>query len=205
MATVRVRKGSKKVGGRAAAQRKRRAPAKAAKPRKKGGARKVKTLVIRVAARKRPARRSSFLCDKCMSSLLVEIAGEKALEIAGELLAPMTDEDLAHATKIKISEVRAVMNKLHSARIASYSRTRNDEGWYTYTWVLCPDRAKEIITSRATKQASEHSAEDCGDFYSCPHCSVRGIRKFAFEKALEFDFRCPDCAEMLQYMEQQRG
>lgn len=142
------------------------------------------------------------LSEPCLKNLLIEIAGEKALHVAGELRNPMTDEDLADAAKIKISEVRAVMNKLHSARIAAYSRTRNEDGWYTYTWSLALDHANKILEERGIgeKQAQGRAGEPC-EYYACPNCYPQTKKRFGFDKASESSFKCPECSEMLSFVE----
>jgi transcription factor E len=137
-----------------------------------------------------------------MKNLLVEIAGEKALQVAGELSQPLTDEALAEAAKIKISEVRAVMNKLHSARIAAYARTRNEDGWYTYTWSLALGNAQKILEERGlVRKAPKAGAGDSAEYYACPNCFSQGGKKFCFDKAAEAEFKCPECSEMLKFVE----
>lgn len=158
---------------------------------------------LRVSGVKRSTGAHKLLGNMHVRNLLTEIAGEKALKVVGELTEPMSDEDLAVSAKTKISEVRAIMNKLHSARIASYSRTRNDEGWYTYTWDLCADRAHQLVAQRgaAKKDAAMSAKQDPLDYYVCPNCVEHGGKKFVFDRAVEIEFRCPECAEMLKYVE----
>ena len=154
--------------------------------------------------RRKPSRKALKLLENLhVRNMFTEIAGEKALKIAGELTEPLSDEDLSAASKIKISEVRAVMNKLHSFGVAEYSRTRSDEGWYTYTWKLCLDRAQKIISERSAQRKGAAGLRDGAvtDYYACPNCSERSGRKFCFENAVEIEFRCPDCSEMLKYVE----
>jgi len=114
----------------------------------------------------------------------------------------MTDEDLAEAAKLRISEVRAVMNKLHSARVAAYSRTRSDDGWYTYTWDLCPDNAHKLLEERSAEKCEEKTVT--GEFYSCPNCFEHTSKTYGFADASDTEFRCPDCAEMLKFVEKKK-
>ena len=149
-----------------------------------------------------PRKSLKLLENTHIRNLFVELAGEKSLKVAGELTEPMSDETLANTTKTKISEVRAVMNKLHSVGVAAYARTRNDEGWYTYTWRLCLDKAQKIAADKSSeRRTGALDRMDVADYYVCPNCFDRSGRKFAFEKATEAEFRCPECSEMLKYVE----
>lgn len=141
------------------------------------------------------------LADSHVMNLFLEVAGEKALHVAGELCTPMTDEDLAEAAKTKISEVRAVMNKLHSAGLATYSRARNEDGWYTYTWSLSLDQAKRLLEERGVVKRGPSPGSECGEYYACPNCFAQSGKRFGFDKASENEFRCPECSEMLKFVE----
>ena len=147
-------------------------------------------------------RNEKLIANRHFCGLLTELAGEKALKVVGELTVPMTDEDLAEAAKLRISEVRAVMNKLHSARVAAYSRTRSDDGWYTYTWDLCPDNAHKLLEERASEKCEEKTV--AGEHYSCPNCFDHTSKTYGFADASETEFRCPDCSEMLKYVEKKK-
>jgi len=166
---------------------------KSNKSRKKRSAEKVK---------RAPSRKLKCLENAHIRNLLVELAGEKALKVVGELTVPMSDEELAASAKIKISDVRAVMNKLHSAGVAAYSRSKNDEGWFTYTWYLCADKLNEMVSEQSKKNDDIVQPEaTSADGYICPICFERNKKRFSFEKAVEIEFRCPECSEMLKYVE----
>lgn len=158
----------------------------------------------KTAVRKAPKKHSAtkLLENKHVRNLLIELAGEKALKIAGELTEPMSDEGLAGAAKMKLSETRAVLNKLHAAGVAAYCRTRNNEGWYTYTWGLELMRAKRIIDERTAREkaAAQARLSDVGEYYACPRCFERTQARLKFEQAVEAEFKCPECLEMLQYV-----
>jgi len=157
---------------------------------------------------KRRVKGVEMLENGHVRNLLVELAGEKALKVVGEMTEPLSDEDISKCAGIKISEIRAVLNKLHAAGIAAYDRTRNDEGWYTYTWHLSEERTHEMLGERKAQEqqsAQERRVlESTVDFYSCPSCFKKTSSRLNFEQAVEAGFRCPDCAEMLRYAEKKR-
>lgn len=169
--------------------------------------RKVK--MPRLKAAKAPVRRKAVraLENLHVRNLLTEVAGEKALKVVGEMTTPMSDEDISKCAGVKISDIRAVLNKLHAAGVAAYDRTRNDEGWYTYTWRLTMDNAFRMIEERQAsdkRSVDRTHAEGAVDHYVCPICTTKTGVKLGFDQAVEAGFRCPDCSEMLHYVEKKR-
>lgn len=159
---------------------------------------------VKVARKPRRGREAvKLLENQHIRNLLIELAGEKAPKIAGELVEPMSDEELAGTVKLKLSETRAVLNKLHAAGIAAYARTRNNEGWYTYTWGLELTRAKRILDERSAKEKADVQARlsDVCEYYACPRCFERTKARLKFEQAVEAEFKCPECLGMLQYVD----
>ena len=196
-------KAAKKAAGRVVKKVVRRVAKKAAR----AVVRKVK--MPRQKAAMAPVRRKAVraLENLHVRNLLTEVAGEKALKVVGEMTMPMSDEDIATCAGVKISEIRAVLNKLHAAGVAAYDRTRNDEGWYTYTWRLTMDNAFKMIEERqaSDKRGVDRThAEGAVDHYVCPICTTKTGVKLGFDQAVEAGFRCPDCSEMLHYVEKRR-
>jgi len=133
---------------------------------------------------------------------LIELAGEEALHVLKEFTQPMSDEELARRCKIKVSNVRAVLNKLHYKGIADYERTRDSQsGWYSYTWRVDLSRVMHILTEqkRAEQRKYEEMAayERSFDFFACSKCAV----KLPFEAAMDALFKCPGCGGNLSYVE----
>jgi len=158
---------------------------------------------LRIKKRKVRARRATApLKDKYVKDLLMEVAGEKALKIAKGLGNPVTDEQLADFCKIKISDVRAVLNKLHSYGLATYERTRDKEsGWYSYIWNLTLDNAPKMLEERKRGEAVKIEGEAAyagAEFYTC---EKHGELRIPFEIAFENKFRCLECGSPLNFVE----
>jgi len=147
---------------------------------------------------------SGKLADEHVRNLLLEVAGEKALEVAEALEEPLSDEDLASACKIKVSEVRAVLNKLHSFGLTSYERTRDKEsGWYSYIWRLSLGSADKILNKRIA--APQEVVQDRSfDFYTCPACKKGEGVMIPFEVAFEGKFKCIECGAPLVFVEKNK-
>ena len=150
------------------------------------------------------ARRSAIsvkLAEEHVRNLIMEIAGEKALAVAVALEEPLSDEDLASSCKIKLSEVRAVLNKLHSYGLTSYERTRDKEsGWYSYIWRLSLGDINKIL-ERKKEVAVVGRGEESFDFYTCSACKKGEGVMIPFEVAFENKFKCLDCGAPLGFVE----
>jgi transcription initiation factor TFIIE subunit alpha len=135
-------------------------------------------------------------------SFLIDIAGENAINILRDFKAPMSDEDLAKKTKMKVSDVRVVLNRLHSYGITEYSRSRDkDSGWYSYVWSVSEEKSKEVLGPVAGLGTQEKTvvAEEGGDHYYCKVCGP--TRQFPFDVALNLAFRCDACGNSLEFSE----
>jgi len=132
---------------------------------------------------------------------LIEMGGENTINIIREFDQDMSDEELARKTAIKASEVRVVLNRLHSEGLFTYTRVRDrDSGWYTYIWKLCDGKLKEFVDEYAPQQeGSETTIAIEGDAYFCPNCSPEKL--VAFENASETQFKCAGCGGDMSFFE----
>src|SRR3989338_6156097 len=80
---------------------------------------------------------------------LTSIAGPEAVElvqISKKKNKPISDEEIEKKLKVKITEIRATLNRLHYRGIANYQKKRNNKtGWYSYTWEIKTKRVAELI------------------------------------------------------------
>ncbi|MDE1798356.1 MAG: hypothetical protein KGH63_03040, partial [Candidatus Micrarchaeota archaeon] len=76
--------------------------------------------------------KTQLLTNPDTRKLLIAAAGEHSLHVIQEFTSQMSDEEIAKKTKIRSSDVRVVLNKLHSYGLASYTRSRDkNSGWYS--------------------------------------------------------------------------
>ena len=106
----------------------------------------------------------------------------------------VTDEEISKKMKKKVTEVRALLNKLHFRGIACYQKTRNQKtGWYNYTWEIKKDRIASIIgeeqEEHLEKLTQKKNMEADYSFFDCEKCNHREV----FEIAAEYNFLCPTC------------
>ncbi|MDD4250575.1 MAG: hypothetical protein PHX27_00065 [Candidatus ainarchaeum sp.] len=105
-----------------------------------------------------------------------------------------TDEEISKKMNKKVTEIRAILNKLHFRGIATYQKSRNQKtGWYNYTWELNKPRIAELIIEKQKeyliKLNEKKSLEAEYYFFDCKKCSER----LPFEIAAEYRFICPAC------------
>lgn len=129
---------------------------------------------------------------------LVEIAGENAIDVLQEFSIGMSDEELAKRTKIRVSEVRAVLNKLHGEGLVNYTRSRDKKtGWFSYVWWVNERRGETLLA----RQEQTVVLPEGQEFYFCGQCEDG--RAYPFEAATDISFKCPKCGGLLKYLEKQ--
>jgi len=109
-----------------------------------------------------------------------------------------TDEDVSKRMNKKVTEIRAILNKLHFRGIAIYQKSRNQKtGWYNYTWEINKTRIAEIITEQQKEQIEKLSEKKSleGEYsqFDCETCTER----LPFEVAAEYNFICPSCGGVM--------
>jgi transcription initiation factor TFIIE subunit alpha len=144
-----------------------------------------------------------LLRDPRVRKWLVQAIGENAIHVIQEFEKEMSDEDIAKKSNIRASDVRVVLNKLHSHGLASYSRSRDkNSGWYSYVWKLDSQHALELaqeVEKLERGAAGSDNAQEIREYYYCPEEGVKV--KFVFEVAAANNFRCANCGAMLKYLE----
>lgn len=87
--------------------------------------------------------RLSVLASAAARQKLIDVGGENTIDIIREFDRDMSDEELARKTGVKTSDVRIVLNRLHSCGLFTYTRIRDREsGWYSYIWKMSEDRLR---------------------------------------------------------------
>ncbi|MPW39261.1 transcription factor E [Thermococcus sp. 101 C5] len=130
-----------------------------------------------------------------------EIGGEEAIEVikALEKKKEATDEEIAEMTGIRVNTVRKILYALYDNQLAEFRRVRDkDTGWYYYYWRLETKRLPELIRARKMqelKKLKEMLEEETKEIYY--HCGTPGHPRLTFDEAMEYEFRCPLCGEML--------
>jgi transcription initiation factor TFIIE subunit alpha len=143
-----------------------------------------------------------------VKDFLKDIGGEFAIELVKICInkkKPITDEEIGKKLPLKITEIRAILNRLHYRGVACYQKTRNNKtGWYSYTWEIKPDRISELILEKQAEQMQklEKDIEFQGGhvFFS----AGKGMAEYPFEIAAEYDFKCPETGKPLEAIDNKK-
>ncbi|MCX8174666.1 MAG: hypothetical protein N3E51_00460 [Candidatus Micrarchaeota archaeon] len=146
------------------------------------------------------AVRAAVLSSAIARQKLIEMGGENTIDVIREFDKDMSDEELARRTGIKASDVRVVLNRLHTEGIFSYTRVRDkDSGWYSYIWKMNEDKLREVVSGgegAGAERTEEYGDKEC---YVCPACGEKKL--FDFETASEMKFKCSECGAFLEFFE----
>jgi len=182
-----------------------RKPAKhpSAPPRKKEGVKVVSAVRgITDEQKKELEHLHGILSDSYVRQMLIDVGGENALEIVRHFYGSHSDEELAKSLQLRISDVRATLNRLHSIGLVQYAREKDSEtGWYSYSWSLNKERIVKWVSETAGKGMGS-SADGASQYYFCPACGLGSI--VAFEEASDKEFRCGKCNKSLEFIEEER-
>lgn len=143
-----------------------------------------------------------------VKDLLGTVGGEYAVElvrICEKKGRPVTDEEIEKKLKLKITEIRAVLNRLHYRGIAAYYKKRNPKtGWYAYTWEIAPKRIAELVYEKQQDEIIrlEKKLEFEANYviFSCKKL----CKGHPFEVAAEYNFKCPECGETLNAQDNEK-
>jgi transcription initiation factor TFIIE subunit alpha len=166
---------------------------------KKKKAKKKKQIIV--FTEEEMARVSDILSRPVVRQFLVDVGGENAIAIVKNFNTGMSDEEISKSLNLKISDVRAALNRLHSQGIVAYNREKDSEtGWYSYSWYLNMEKIEKWAWESVRKY--ENPEENGGEYYVCPSCGNSTV--VSFETALDRGFRCEICNHALEYLDEKR-
>lgn len=140
--------------------------------------------------------------EKFVETALVEIGGKNVLALIKALggRKNVSEFKLATLTKQDINGVRNLLYKLHRENLVTFKRKKDPKkGWYIYFWTFNKKKIGDflkIMKKIKTEELNEKlRIEKSTQWFICPN----GCYRFDFEKAIEFNFRCPECGSLLNY------
>jgi len=94
-----------------------------------------------------------------------------------------------------LMKIVALFGKLYDHSLVVLRRSRDKEkGWFVYHWRLQPDQFAGFITSMKRRVLERLKTrlryEMKHEFYTC---QTPGCKRYTFEEAIEFLFKCPIC------------
>jgi len=153
-------------------------------------------------------KKSKMLELSLTREFLENIAGKEAIKLVDfckNKNKGFTDEEVAKKLNVKITEVRAILNRLHYRGVACYQKTKNEQtGWYSYTWEIKPKRIAELILESQTEEIDKLEKKvDFEKDYVFFSCKER-CDNVPFEVAVQYQFKCPRCGEKLNSIDNKK-
>ncbi len=147
------------------------------------------------------------LTQKRIETILLDIVGEEGLPLVRELLGKENISEFVLADKLKedIKVVRRVLYNLYNHNLVGFTRKKDKtKGWYIYYWTLLPESIKFTYYKKKKAQLDKlkkQLEEEKDEFYFV--CS-QDCARLTFDQAMEFEFHCPECGELVQQDEREK-
>lgn len=143
---------------------------------------------------------TELLYNPLVTDYLKTNFGENSIKVISAAMEEMTDDAIAARCKLKVAEVRAILNKLYNYKMAEYKRIKDrDTGWFSYIWKIDVSNILNIIKEQTTDRIGEldKTMEKISTefVYYCPQCSKTNL--ISFDLAADLMFRCPNCENKL--------
>jgi len=140
------------------------------------------------------------MLKKLLKEIMVLIAGKQAEEIVDLLDGKKYVNEFIIAKKLKltINQTRNILYKISDHGLVSFIRKKDKKkGWYTYFWKIeilkCLEFLKTNLIKKMDQIYHQIRSRETKEFYVCERCHI----EFNEENALIYDFRCPECGNIL--------
>lgn len=147
------------------------------------------------------------ITDDLIQHVISELVGEEAIPIIMYLRGKkqISEFIIAEELDIEIHMARNLLYRLLEFNIVSFLRKKDRiKGWYICYWDfndhMVPYLAEKIRLSKISKLKDRLEREEKNDFYLCKNACTR----MTFEKSMEFNFKCPECGEIMQEQDNTR-
>ncbi|MDO8556811.1 MAG: hypothetical protein Q7R96_06605 [Nanoarchaeota archaeon] len=140
------------------------------------------------------------LSRETVNQLLEEQLGKDTLPLIELIFSKenVSEFKLAEKLNITVNQVRSILYRLQEKNLVQFTRKKDKKkGWYVYFWTLDMKETRALFLKVRKKQLEYHQQqlglEQAGSFFSCKSKCCR----IPFEQALEVQFRCGECGELL--------
>jgi len=145
--------------------------------------------------------------DDILTGVIREVAGDDVLPLVRALKnrSNVSEFKLADSIKQEINTTRNMLYRLYDYHLVTFTRKKDKKkGWYIYYWTFNTGRVKELVQTlkknKVEKMQERLAREKSTNFFSCPNKCIR----LDFDQATEFEYKCPECGEILQQEDNSR-
>lgn len=149
-----------------------------------------------------------YMLNEILKEVVGLIAGERSKTIIDLLEGKKNVNEFLIAKKLKITinQTRNILYKLGDEGLVSFVRKKDAKkgGWYTYFWTLNPEKGimkfKDELLSKIDSLKLQMETKKKERFYHSPNCNL----EFNESEALNHDYSCPECGEILQLKDNEK-
>ncbi len=135
-----------------------------------------------------------------IENVVRELVSEEGIPIVLYLIGKtkVSEFTIANDLDMEIHKARNLLYKLFEQNILSFIRKKDKiKGWYICYWDFneksIPFLDEKIKKNKLQKLQERLEKESSATFYMCKNACTR----MDFEKAMEFNFKCPECGELM--------
>ncbi|MEA3329187.1 MAG: hypothetical protein U9Q06_00395 [Nanoarchaeota archaeon] len=129
------------------------------------------------------------------------VTGKNTVQVIEILFEKSNVNEFLIAKKLgmTINQIRNMLYKLSDEGLVSFIRKKDKrKGWYTYFWTFDSEKAfvllKKVVLKEIAQFENELASRNKKRFYKSPGINI----EYTEEKALEYDFICPETGEVME-------
>lgn len=141
------------------------------------------------------------LSNKVVEDVVKEIAGEDVIQLVNLIKNKknVSEFKIAERMNLSVNVVRNMLYRLYHVNLVSFIRKKDKKkGWYIYYWTFNMKRIKflydDLKKKKLEKLKERLDREKHSFFFMCKNECMR----LDFEKATEYNYKCPECGELLE-------
>lgn len=146
------------------------------------------------------------LPDQVVKELVKDVIGPDAAPLVEIILKKddVSEFKIADKLKITVNQVRNILYRLQDYNLITFTRKKDkSKGWYIYFWTFDHSKARILLLKHKSEKlvALKLRVEKERDsaYFVCPNKCIRS----AFENAMELQFKCTECGEILKQEDNQ--
>jgi len=135
-----------------------------------------------------------------IEDVVKELVNEEAIPIVLYLIGrtKVSEFVLAQDLNLEIHKARNLLYRLLEHNVLYFHRKKDKiKGWYICYWdfneKIIPFQLEKIKSQKLVKLKERLEKESSSMFYMCKSACTR----MDFEKSMEFNFKCPECGELM--------
>ncbi|MBI5391302.1 hypothetical protein HZB02_07490 [Candidatus Woesearchaeota archaeon] len=158
---------------------------------------------------KRKAVPASKITKSVVENTVKSTVGEDVIPLIDYLKDKknISEFQIAQSLKTEVNYTRNMLYRLHTHNLVTYHKKKDREkGWYISYWSLNLRNVKNILKTQHVRKLEDLKERLVKEeryknvFFICPKLCSR----LDFDRATEFDFKCPECGVILHQQENEK-